>query len=722
MSEKPSRPVGTPASRNSQLILFGTLVLAGTVLIVRNLDISKNILLVLLGFGAVVLVHEFGHFVVAKLCGIKVEAFSIFMPPILLGIKKADRGWRIRILPELFRKEKEEGEDGEEGLFSITMGRKILPGDTEYRIGLIPFGGFVKMLGQDDVGPVKESKDPRSFANKPALVRAAVLAAGVAFNVISAVVVYVIVFLVGVGLPSPIVGGIVPGSPAAKAGIRPGDEVIEIAGEDGRLDFSDVFMAGVLSGEGEEVPVKIRREDGTIEDVKLSAEQMPGGKFREFGIERAYSLTIARLVPEDADFLQKTTGLTSGDRIKAVEGVDINSHWQFEQIVGGTFEPNVVLLAERRQPSGQTELVEGRLDLSFAATKRPRSQAEKDLTHICGMVPRMRIEGVDEQDGIRQRLLRFFGLSDNKQRIKPGDVIVGLADVNNPTYDEMRTLTKEYMGKPLDITVLRSGPNGAQRRLTVAVVLPKEKDPNNVIIGIAPLLDVERPVVARTIATSQRQPPPAIPQGATITAVDGVEVTSFYDIARELKKNAGQRITVDWRLDEQNAGDTVVEMGENEQIAEVAAMPRQIVPFGQLERLYKAKGPIDAVKMGYKRTKIFIIQTYITLQRLIGGLVSPKEMMGPVGILAFSYRIVADRPLIYYVYFLGLISASIAVVNFLPLPPLDGGLTLLLLVEKIKGSALSMRAREIIAYAGWGLVGAFFLYLTFNDVVRIIFG
>jgi regulator of sigma E protease len=235
------------------------------------------------------------------------------------------------------------------------------------------------------------------------------------------------------------------------------------------------------------------------------------------------------------------------------------------------------------------------------------------------------------------------------------------------------------------------------------------------------LLEVEHPVVARTIAASQKQAP-SIPRGATITAVDGVEVSNFYDIARELKKNAGERVTVDWRIDEQTAGDAFVDVPEDKKVADVVATPKQIVPFKQLERLYKAKGPFDAVWMGYKRTKIFIIQTYITLQRLIGGLVSPKELMGPVGILAFSYRIVADQPFIYYVYFLGLISASIAVLNFLPLPPLDGGLTLLLLVEKIKGSALSVRAQEVIAYVGWGLVGALLLYVTFNDIARLIFG
>ena len=217
------------------------MVIAVCVFIIRNFDVSWNILLVLLGFGAVILIHELGHFVVAKLCGIKVEAFSIGMPPILFGIKKADRGWRVRILPELLRNE--EG-NSEEGLLSFTVGKKILPGETEYRIGLIPLGGFVKMLGQEDVGPVKTSEDPRSFSNKSALSRAAVLAAGVTFNAISAVIAYIIVFLIGINLTAPVVGEVVTASPAARAGIKPGDEVIKIAGEGGRLDFSDICNDG----------------------------------------------------------------------------------------------------------------------------------------------------------------------------------------------------------------------------------------------------------------------------------------------------------------------------------------------------------------------------------------------------------------------------------------------------------------------------------------------
>jgi regulator of sigma E protease len=284
-------------------------------------------------------------------------------------------------------------------------------------------------------------------------------------------------------------------------------------------------------------------------------------------------------------------------------------------------------------------------------------------------------------------------------------------------------LTNEYEGKTLTITVLRADANGVEQQLAVPVFPKKESDSNRVIIGIIPpQLDVERAVVAKTIATPQQPEAPAIPRGATITAVDGVEVSSFYDVVRELKKNAGQRITIDWRIDEQKAGNTVIEARQQKEVAEVQPLPKQIVPFEDLERLYKADGPIDAMMMGYKRTRTFIIQTYVTLQRLIQGLVSPKELMGPVGILTFSYRIVEAKPIIYYFYFLGLISACIAVFNFMPFPPLDGGLTALLLIEKIKGSPLSARTQEIIEYVGWGLVGALFLYLTFNDIVRSFFG
>ena len=169
-------------------------------LIVRNINVFGYILLAVIGFGAVVIVHEFGHFIAAKLAGIKVEAFSIFMPPTLLGVKRTENGLRFRILPQFFPKGNDESDEkseekSDEGRLSFTIGKKGSPGETEYRIGLIPFGGFVKMLGQEDVGEAKATDDPRSYTNKPVSVRMAVIAAGVFFNIISAVIAFMMVFL-----------------------------------------------------------------------------------------------------------------------------------------------------------------------------------------------------------------------------------------------------------------------------------------------------------------------------------------------------------------------------------------------------------------------------------------------------------------------------------------------------------------------------------------------
>ena len=204
-----------------RLILPAAIFVVAIYLIVQNIDVFGNILLVVVGFGAVVFIHEFGHFIVAKLGRIKVEAFSIGYPPTLVGIRKTEDGYRVRILPDFFRKEDEESQDGS---LSFTVGSGGgRAWETEYRIGLIPFGGYVKMLGQEDTKAAEANDDPRSYANKSVGTRMATIAGGVTFNAVSAVIVFMIVFLIGIRLMPAVVGGVVPGSPAAKAGLRAGD-------------------------------------------------------------------------------------------------------------------------------------------------------------------------------------------------------------------------------------------------------------------------------------------------------------------------------------------------------------------------------------------------------------------------------------------------------------------------------------------------------------------
>lgn len=702
-----------PVNKNFRLILLATVVVVILYFIVSHASAFGNVLLVLLGFGAVILVHEFGHFIVAKLSDIKVEAFSIFMPPTLLGIQKMENGIRIRILPDIFPKE---GDESGEGAISVTLNSKGKASETEYRIGLIPFGGFVKLLGQEDVGPVKSNDDPRSFANKPTSTRAAVLAAGVICNVISAVIIFMIVFLVGINLPSPVVGGVKPDSPAARAGIKAGDEVIEVAGKSKDIDFSNIGIAAALSGKNEKVSLRVRHEDGTEEDFTLVAEEMETftGKMRLFGVLQAQSLKIAKLSKkEEANDLHMKTGLLPGDYIKSINGTDVQSHWDLEGLIQNTYKPSIKLSAERMKGPEKGKRIESEIALKWLFASGLKVESESELYHIYSMVPRLVIIWVSD------KLASKVGVTEDS--LRPGDVIVAIGDIENPTYSEMRSVTKESEDKDLQIKVLRTSASGAEEILTVAVRPKKRSGSDRVEIGILVALDAERPVVAKTIDTGGGPEKLDIPRGAMITAVDGTPVSNFYEIVREIRRYGGERITIDWRVDEQIAGSVALNVDNNLDGITIKSDFAEIIPFEDLERTYKADGPIDAILMGYRRTVMFVAQTYVTLRRLIGGLVSPKNLMGPVGIITLSYNIVAEQPLVYYVYFLGLISAVIAVFNFLPLPPLDGGLVVILLVEKVKGTALSERVQGIIAYVGWALIGTLILYVTFNDIVRSFF-
>ena len=700
-----------------RMFLMAVIIIPVVLLIARNIGFFCNALLVLLGFGAVVIVHEFGHFIVAKLSGIKVEAFSLFMPPMLLGVQKTEEGIKIRILPEILPKK---GDDSSDGALCFTVASKCKPSETEYRVGLIPFGGFVKMLGQEDTGSVKSSDDPRSYANKPPHTRAAVLAAGVTFNVISAAIVFMIVFLVGINLTPAVVGGVLPGSPAANAGLKAGDEIIEIEGESEDLDFGNLAIAAALSGRDEKVQMKIRHEDGSEEDLTIHAEQIKGQSLRGFGIRTPETLTIAELTKDDADVLFKRTGLLPGDRITSVNGKQVQSKWQLDEIVQNALVPEVTLLAERIGKDKKVTIVEAKIKLEMV----PVGDG-----HIGTIVPRFRMVNLAVEKPSSSKinwLLQKIGLKkppEEKPFLKSGDVILNIGEVACPIYQEFRDTIKDYENKELPIQVLRTDPNGIEERLSINVRPKRKKDDEDAKIGIAfnNRYDSEHPIVAETITVENGPAKLKIDRGALITAVDGVAVSNFYDVIREIRKYSNERITINYRLNEQVAGDVFLEVGNSEDLIAVKTTLAEIIPFEILERTYKAAGPVDAVMMGYKKTVMFIAQTYVTLRRLIGGLVSPKDLMGPVGIITLSYRIVADRPFIYYVYFLGLISSAIAVFNFLPLPPLDGGLCVLLVVEKIKGSALSERVQAIIAYSGWTLIGSLILYVTFNDIVRNFF-
>src|SRR5437764_12224958 len=161
------------------------------------------------GFGFVIFFHELGHFFAAKWVGIKVEQFAV-------GFGQAMFSWRQGLGFRVGSSTKEY----EELLTAQTRGSEKHfggLGETEYRLNWIPLGGYVKMLGQDDLRPNSEQDDPRAYNKKSIGARMFVVSAGVIMNIVLAAVGFMIVFLMGFRVQPPVVGSVIPDSPAAHA-------------------------------------------------------------------------------------------------------------------------------------------------------------------------------------------------------------------------------------------------------------------------------------------------------------------------------------------------------------------------------------------------------------------------------------------------------------------------------------------------------------------------
>ena len=678
----------------------------------KDIEKAANVMLALVGLGAVIFVHELGHFTAGKLCDINVEAFAIGFGPVVLGIKKLENFLQVRILPTILVKD---NDTDSQGLLCFKIPVRCKAGETEYQLRIFPVGGFVKLLGQEDIGADKPSDDPRSFLNKPIWKRIVVGVAGVTFNVIVAIAFFIVVFTIGIRMPPAIVGDVVPGMPADKAGLKAGDKIIAVDGKT-NVDFTDVAMAAALSDRGEAVGLKVEHRNGTVEDMEVEPAASDRG-VREFGIYRPDTLEIAEVL--EPNVLFESVGLKPGDKIVAAGGEKVEKPWQFTEAVKNTLEKDIPVEIQR---PGQAEPVQTRFKLGLSLANNYKIETDADLGHIYSMVPRLKIAAVARKKAaVEDRakvLLNRFNII--KWTVKPelellaGDIIVRVAEVNNPTLLELRTLTGEYGDKYMPITVLR---DGAELTGEVKPV----KDDRRFVVGIIAGLDIEHSVVAKTIKAAEGLELPAIPSGAEIISIDNEKVLNFYDVIRVMKASQGRQIKVKYRIaDSDEIGFVVFKVPEGEAVG-ISSYLADNVPFKPLEKLFRATGPIDAVAVGCQKTFVFIVQTYMTLKGLILRTISPKSLMGPVGIIAASSRIIAEREFIMYFYFMGLISACLTVVNFLPLPILDGGLVVMLIIEKIKGSPVHTKVQEWLTYAGLVIIGALFVMITYNDIIRVFF-
>ncbi|HLL89141.1 MAG TPA: site-2 protease family protein, partial [Tepidisphaeraceae bacterium] len=230
--------------------------------------------LLVFGFGFVIFWHELGHFLAAKWAGIKVEQFAVGFGQAVVSYRKglgtrfgstqADYHRRIK---EHVAKTDPSGLRMHEGEETVAPGveRRAAAAlgisETEYRWNWIPLGGYVKMLGQDDLKPLAHSEDDRAYNRKSIGKRMVVVSAGVIMNVILAAIGFMVVFLAGFERAPAVVGSVMPGSPAQRVGIEVGDRILRLDG-DYQADFAKLTLSTALADPTRPVPIEFQKPDG----------------------------------------------------------------------------------------------------------------------------------------------------------------------------------------------------------------------------------------------------------------------------------------------------------------------------------------------------------------------------------------------------------------------------------------------------------------------------
>ena len=247
-----------------------------------------GVIAVAIGLGVMVLVHEWGHFVVARLFGVRVEVFSIGFGPRIWGVRR---------------------------------------GPTDYRLSILPLGGYVRMAGDN---PAEERKgDPDEFLSKPRWQRVLIALAGPTTNFLMAIILTAALFVRGGQQPSyadkpVVVAGVMKDSAAQKAGIQAGDRVVSFAGVKNPT-WDRVNLELALSAPGRSEPVVVERQG---QQVPLSVESEPQ-PFTAIGhpAEPAVIGVVSPGLPAEK------AGLAPGDTILTVDEEPLASPYQLSDMI-----------------------------------------------------------------------------------------------------------------------------------------------------------------------------------------------------------------------------------------------------------------------------------------------------------------------------------------------------------------------------------------------------
>lgn len=604
-----------------------------------------SMLLAGLGIGLLIFIHELGHFLAARLAGVRVEVFSL-------------------------------------GFGKKLWGRHF--GNTEFTVRMVPFGGFVMVAGADP----SDRRYPRHecLYAKSVAQRALFWSGGVIMNTLLALVVFPIVFSAGVVFQAPVVGTVQYGSAAWEAALQPGDRILAVGGHEVR-SFDNLMVEVALHGH-HPLDIEIQRGEARL-TVPVSPQFDAASGLYQLGVEVAFADLHVAVQDGSAG---AAAGLRNGDVVEAWNGqpLDVQSP-AFVQAYGRG-EP--LALGLRRG----TEHVDAILTAKASTEKALRLGVQQAARRVLGI-----------RTGTP--FVRDLGLAH-------GDVLLavdGRAFLSGSLAD--------FGAGPdvLRMQVLRDGK---------AVVLESRASPE------------DRQALARDVAiggdgSMRVAPQPDTPAAAAglqpcdrIVSVDGKAIATWADLKKVVERADGSPLHL--RVQRVATSTTTFFDPATQDLPPGELVELTITPthlpsydygftpvFSHLQQEVRATGFGDAMRLGFSCSIDLIKQSYVTLKRLLTGDVGAKNLGGFIRITQVSYQ-AAQRGPSWFFYFLALISLNLAFVNLLPVPVLDGGHVLFLLIEKVKGSPVSSRVLNYSQITGLVFVLLLVLFVTYNDILRLL--